>query len=227
MDLAAVTADPAPRAAAPRRALAADGAEDREILFCLLSHCLGWMEAAEAVEEVMGRFGGLAAAIAAEEADLAALPALGEAGAATLKAVQAAALRIGPRRPRDQPALRDAAAVLAHLRRAGAAPAGGELRALFLDARGALLADELVAGAVAADAVPGRVLRRAVALEAAGLVLLRGGDPAAPSAESALALAVARAGRVMGIRLVDHLVLDGEAHASLRAEGLLDLPADA
>nr|WP_246523831.1 JAB domain-containing protein [Neoroseomonas eburnea] len=215
----------APRRTAAPLPTAGEGAEDREALFTLLSHCLGWIEAAEAVEEVLRRFGCLAEAIAAEEAELAALPALGEAGAAALKAVHAAALRIDLRR-RDRPVLRDTDAALAYLRDAGALPAEGELCALFLDARHGLVADELVCCAAGA-AAPGQVLRRALALRAAAVLLVRGGDPAAVAAEAAMARAIAQAGRVMDVHLADHVVVGRGGHASLRAQGLMEVPGAA
>jgi DNA repair protein RadC len=95
------------------------------------------------------------------------------------------------------------------------------LRALFLDARGVLLAEETV-GPGAAAAVPGRVIRRALALEADGIVLARGcegGDPVASDSDIAMARSLDQAAQVMGMRLRDHLVLGRTAHASMREVG--------
>ncbi|GGJ29535.1 JAB domain-containing protein [Neoroseomonas lacus] len=207
---------------APRRtSVAAAETEDREILYALLAPCLGCMEAAEAVEAVIARFGGLAEAIAAEPRDLASLPELGEAGAAALRAVMAAALRLERMRRSRRPMLTRTAAVLAHLRRGASAITAGELRALFLDARGALLAEETV-GPGAASAVPGQVIRRALALEADGIVLVRGcegGDPVPSDSDVAMARSLDQAATVMGLRLREHLVLGRTAHAAMRDAG--------
>ena len=208
-----------PRAAAQRRAaLAMPEAEDREILFALLAPCLGCMEAAEAVEAVIARFGGLAEATAADPRDLAALPELGEAGAAALRAVMAAALRLERLRRGRRPVLARTAEVLAHLRRGASAIGAGELRALFLDPRGVLLAEETV-GSGAAAVVPGRVIRRALALEADSILLARGcegGDPVAGDSDVAMVRSLDQSAQVMGLRLRDHLVLGRTAHASMR-----------
>ncbi len=217
------TARPVPRrATTPSPPIAAASqAEDREILFALLAPCLGCMEAAEAVEAVIARFGGLAEATAARASDLAALPELGEAGAAALRAVMAAALRLERLRRTRRPVLAQTAVVVAHLRRRDAPIRVGELRALFLDPRGVLLAEETVGPAVAAG-VPGHVLRRALALDAEGIVLARGGeggDPVASDSDIAMARSLDQAAQVMGLRLRDHLVLGRTAHASLREEG--------
>lgn len=201
--------------------LAATETEDREILYALLAPCLGCMEAAEAVEAVIARFGGLADAIAAEPQDLALLPELGEAGAAALRAVMAAALRLERMRRSRRPLLTRTAAVLAHLRRGASAITAGELRALFLDARGVLLAEETV-GPGAASTVPGKVIRRALALEADGIVLARGcegGDPVPSESDAAMARSLDQAAAVMGLRLREHLVLGRTAHAAMRETG--------
>ena len=208
-------------APASRRSSAASQADDREFLFSVLSPCLGWMEAAEASEAALSRFGGFAEAVAAEESALAALPALGQAGAAVLKAVHVAALRLEEQRRGQRPVLGDAAAQLAYLR--GAPPAGDEVRALFLDARGRLVADEAVACGKAADlaALPGRVLRRAVALQVATVLLLRGGDPTAAPAEAAMLRDATQAAATLGIALRAQVLLGRGARAALRP---LELP---
>lgn len=201
-----------------RASVAAAEAEEREILYALLAPCLGCMEAAEAVEAVIARFGGMSEAIAAEPQHLASLPELGEAGAAALRAVMAAAQRLERTRRSRRPVLTRTAAVLAHLRRGASAITAGELRALFLDARGTLLAEETV-GPAAASAVPGQVLRRALALEADGIVLARGcdgRDPVPSESDIAMARSLDQAAAVMGLRLREHLVLGRTAHASMR-----------
>lgn len=216
------------RAGARRRTLARQAvpapadAEEREILFGLFAPCLGCMEAAEAVEAVLARFGSLAEAVAAPPRDLAALPELGEGGAAALRAVQATARRLDRLRRTRRPVMAHAAAWVAHLRRDGAGPAAGEYRALFLDPRGALLAEETL-GAAGPAAVPGQAIRRALALEADGIVLARGcrGDAAPAEADVTMARSLDHAAKVMGLRLRDLLVIGRSAHASLRAAGAL------
>jgi DNA repair protein RadC len=201
--------------------------EDREILFALLAPCLGWAEAAEATEAIMARYGGFPAAAEAAEADLAALPALGEAGAAAIKAVHAAALRLARRGNASpvRPVLDSTRAVVAHLGASAAPRPAGEVRALFLDAGEALIAEEPVGGADATGeaGLPARVVRRALAREASSVVLVRrlGGDPVALPAEAALAGRVQEAALLVGLRLTDHLLLGRAGHVSLRGQGLL------
>jgi DNA repair protein RadC len=196
---------------------------DREVLFSVFSHCLGWMEGADAAEAVLGRFGSLALAASAEEADLAALPELGEAGAAALKAVHAAALRLAASSVGARPVLRSTGAVVAYARARGAGLAAGEMRALFLDARERLIVDEVVAHDDAAASLPSRVLRRTLALQADAVILLRhaAGVPVPAAAEVALARRISGAAAVMGVRLHDLVVIGRDAHVSLRDAGAL------
>lgn len=197
--------------------------EDREILFTLLAPCLGCMEATEALEALFARFDSLAEVMAAAPSDLAEVPELGEAGAAALIALQAAAAQLQRLHSRGRPILVHPASWVAHLRRGGAGMAPGEFRALFLDRCGALLAEETV-GSEGGHAVPGRVIRRALALEAEGIVLARGhdgGDLAASESDIVMACSLHQAARVLGLRLHDHLVMARTDHASLRDAGVL------
>jgi DNA repair protein RadC len=222
MDAFAIQPDARPRPAAPpaAAALGAADAEEREILFGLLEPCLGCMEAAEAVEALLARFGDLAGVFAAAPRDLAALPELGEAGAAALRAVLAAAQRLDRLRQARRTVLPHAEAWVAHLRRRGAGVPAGQFRALFLDPDGVLLAEESVAAAP--QAVPGQVLRRALALEAEGIVLARGCAGARAVADArdvAMARSLDQVAEVMGLRLRDLLVMGRVGHASVRGAG--------
>jgi len=211
------------RAPGRARPAAVAPAEDRDLLFAILSPCLGWIEGADAAEAVLGRFGSLAAAAAAPEGELAALPELGEAGAATLKAVHAVARHLAAATLEARPALRSTGAVLAYARMRGAGLAAGETRALFLDARERLIVDEVVACPGTERGAPARVLRRALALQAEAVILLRdaAGAVAPGEAERDLARLICSAGASIGVRLHDLLVVGRAGHASLREAGML------
>lgn len=209
-----------PAPAAPRSPAPTIDAAEHEVLFGVLAPCLGWIEAAEAAEAALLRFGGLAGTLAAAEGELAAISPLGEAGAATLKGLAAAARHLGALRPPERPVLRGLPAILAHLRAAGPVPAG--LRAIFLDARDRVISEEAM-GAPDPGAAA-RVLRRAVALHAVAVIVLRhdpDGDPTALDADVLLARRIAGAGQVMEVALRDHLVLGRGAPESLRGLGLM------
>ncbi len=207
--------------AAPARVTAPviDAAE-HEVLFGVLAPCLGWGAAAEASEAALRRFGGLAATLQAPECELAALGPLGEAGAATLKGLAAAARHLGALQPAERPALRSLPAIMAHLHAGGAMPPG--LRAIFLDSRDQVIAEETMGAAE--DGAAARVLRRAVVLNAVAVILLRHapeGDPTALAADMRFARRIAELARVIELEVRDFVVIGAGAPASLRGLGLL------
>lgn len=178
------------------------------------------MEAAEATEAVLARFGDLAEAIGAAEATLAAIPALGAEGAAALKAIEAALRRVESLRAARRPVLACRRAVLDYLGKRGAEQAEGECRALFLDPRSRLLADEIIGTVPARDPglLPARVLRRAVVLDAAAIVLARRAAQAHPmpeAGERALAQRMAEAAGLIGMGLRDYLLLGRRSSVSV------------
>jgi DNA repair protein RadC len=195
-------------------------AVEYEVLFGVFAPCLGWLTAAEAAESVLRHFGDLATALAATEGELATLDPLGEEGAATLKGLAAAAQHLGALRLAEMPVLRGLTTILAYLRTAGPLPSG--LRAIFLDARDRAISEETMGAADPGAAA--RVLRRAVALSAPAVILLRhdpDSDPTALDGDVLLARRIAAAGQVMEIELRDHLVVGRGAPASLRGLGLM------
>lgn len=200
-----------------------DSGDDREILFALFAPCLGYMAAAEATEALLARFDTLADIVKAAPCDLLSVPELGEAGAAALVAVQMAAAELERLRTACRPVLLHAGAWVAHLRRGSAGIATGEFRALFLSAAGVLLSEETV-GLNGTAPLPGKIIRRALALEAEGIVLARGeadGEPVASESDIVSGCMLHRAARLMGMRLHDHLVIGRSDHASLRDAAVL------
>jgi DNA repair protein RadC len=195
-------------------------ATEYELLFGVLVPCLGWLSAAEASEAVLRVFGDLTTVLAAPEDSLAAVNPLGEDGAAALKGLAAAARYLGALRQSELPVLRSPTAILAHLHEAGPTPAG--LRAIFLDARDRAIADETVGGVGGVDAA--RVLRRAFALDAVSVILVRHGhegDPVALEVEALAARRVAAACEVMEVELRDYVMVGTDAPKSLRGLGLI------
>jgi DNA repair protein RadC len=85
---------------------------------------------------------------------------------------------------------------------------------------------EVSVGSLNASIVhPRELFREAVRMSAASLVVVHNhpsGDPTPSGADIQLTRRLARAGEVLGIELLDHVVIgDGGAHASLRQMGVL------
>ena len=177
-------------------------------------------------KSLIERFGSFAAAIAAPVPALLEVEGLGETGAASLKAVQAAALRLERAGVMKQPVLTNWDRLIAYLTASLALEKVEQVRALFLDNRNRLLADEVQGrGTVNHTPVyPREVVRRALELHATALILVHNhpsGDPTPSREDIAMTREIQAAAQLMRIELHDHLVIAAGRWVSFRQEGLL------
>jgi DNA repair protein RadC len=143
---------------------------DREMLEIVL-FALPRRDTKALARTLMGRFGSFARVIAAPVPELLAVEGLGEAGAATLKSVQAAALRLMRAELIDQPVLANWDRLMGYLNAELSRERVEQFRVLFLDNRNRLLADEAQQrGTVNHTPVyPREVAKRALELHATAL----------------------------------------------------------
>lgn len=99
-------------------------------------------------------------------------------------------------------------------------------RVLFLDHGNHLIADEVMnEGSIAhAPVYPREVMRRALELDAANVILVHNhpsGNPNPSGADIDMTKKVITAGRALGIGVHDHLVVGSEGVASFKALGLM------
>lgn len=127
----------------------------------------------------------------------------------------------GPRR-RAPASIRDPEAVAAYLRRRIHDDAREHLVAIFLDGRHQPIADQIVSvGTATASLVhPREIFQPAIAVGACSLLLAHNhpsGDVQPSAEDRAVTERIAKAGAILGITLLDHLVWErGGAYASLR-----------
>ena len=98
---------------------------------------------------------------------------------------------------------------------------------LLLDGRHRVMGQELVSqGTLTASLVhPREVFRPALRACAASLVLVHNhpsGDPTPSAEDRDVTTRLARAGEILGVRIVDHVVVAERGYCSLREEGLLE-----
>ncbi len=110
--------------------------------------------------------------------------------------------------------------LLRYLHHAMAFDTDESLRAFFLDAARRLIAEEVVArgGPDAIAVEPRQVLTRALAVGAAGLILVHnhpGGDPAPSDADRRFTRRLATAGECLGVQLHDHLIVSRSGSGSI------------
>ena len=230
---------PAPLPAAPAgaeghrarmraRLLAAgpDSVADHELLEMVLFLALPRRDTKPIARALLGRFGSFAGAIAAPLNDLRGTEGLGEAGAAALKVVQAAALRLARADVIDRPVLNNWDRLMGYLNAVLARERVEQFRVLFLDNRNRLLADEAQGrGTVNHTPVyPREVVKRALELHATALILVHNhpsGDPSPSREDVAMTGEIKAAASALAIGLHDHVIVGNGRWLSFRREGLL------
>ncbi len=199
---------------------------DHELLEMVLFLALPRRDTKPIARALLARFGSFANAIAAPLQELREVEGLGEAGAAALRTVQAAALRLARAEVMDRPVLDNWDRLLAYLTAALTRERVEQFRVLFLDTRNRLIADEAQArGTVNHTPVyPREVVKRALELQATALILVHNhpsGDPTPSRADLEMTQEIKAAATSLGIVLHDHLVVGNGRHLSFRREGLL------
>ncbi len=207
-------------------AAGAEALADYELLELVLFRAIPRRDVKPLAKELIARFGSFAEVVAAPPARLMEVPGVGEAVATELKIVQAAAIRLARQEARQKPVFRGWTDLLAYCRAAMARAEREEFRVLFLDARNRLIADE-VQGRGTIDhtpAYPREVVRRALELSAASIILLHNhpsGDPTPSRADVDMTKRIIAAAEPLGIVVHDHIVIGREGHASMRALHLI------
>ena len=199
---------------------------DHELLEMVLFLALPRRDTKPIARALLARFGSFANAVAAPLADLRGVEGLGEAGAAALKTVQAAALRLVRAEVQDRPLLSNWDRVLAYLTASLSRERVEQFRVLYLDNKNRLLADESQSrGTVNHTPVyPREVVKRALELNATALILVHNhpsGDPAPSRDDIAMTAEIKQAASALSVVLHDHVIVGNGRFVSLRAEGLL------
>jgi DNA repair protein RadC len=199
---------------------------DHELLELVLFLALPRRDTKPIGRALLARFGSFAAAIAAPLHELRGVEGLGEAGAAALKTVQAASLRLARAEVIGRPVLANWDALMAYLTAAISRERIEQFRLLFLDARNRLLADEVLQqGTVDHTPVyPREVVKRALELHATAIILVHNhpsGDPSPSRADIEMTREIQAAAHALGIALHDHVIVGNGRWFSFRREALL------
>lgn len=203
-----------------------DSVADHEMLEMVLFLALPRRDTKPIARALLTRFGSFAAAISAPLPDLRKIEGLGDAGAAALKTIQAAALRLMRAEVQEKPILNDWQRLMDYLTAALSRERIEQFRILFLDNKNRLLADEAQSrGTVNHTPVyPREVVKRALELHATALILVHNhpsGDPTPSRDDIAMTKAIAQAATVLAVTLHDHVIVGNGRWFSFRKEGLL------
>ncbi len=217
-----------PASERPRERLARLGAgalSSAELLAILLRTGVGGENAVRMAERLLARFDGLAGLARAGLPELTAIRGLGEAKAAQLLAAFELGRRLAAAMPEERPQIRspeDAASLvmveMGLLRQE-------QLRVILLDNKNRVLAIPTVyAGSLNATVVrAAEVFREAITRNCAALILVHNhpsGDPTPSPEDAALTAQIARAGALLDIEVLDHLVIGHGRYVSMRKQGL-------
>jgi DNA repair protein RadC len=199
---------------------------DHEMLEMILFLALPRRDTKPIVRALLSRFGGFAGVIAAPLAEMVQVEGLGEAGAAALKVVQAAALRLVRGAVMDQPVLGNWDQLMEYLVARLAYEKVEQFRVLFLDNRNRLMGDEVLGHGTVnhAPVYPREVLKRALELHANAVILTHNhpsGDPTPSHEDIAMTREILRAAEALRIAVHDHVIVAGTRWLSFRREGLL------
>ena len=196
---------------------------DADVLELYLSRCMK-RGARTWAQVLLGTWKRLEAVIAADIKDLEAV--VGAAAAADLKVLHEAALRLLEPKVRNRDLIAGHSALQNYLRVRLADRSREQFRVLFLGRRNHLIADEVLGEGTFdhAPVYPREVVRRALQLDACGLVLVHNhpsGDESPSQADIVMTLAIIDACNGLRITVHDHLLVAGRHVISFKVRNLI------
>ena len=222
-----------PESERPRERLAASGADalsNAELIAILLRTGLKGMNAVEVGKQLLARFGSLQELARASVDDLRQVKGIGRDKAVTLVAAFALAFKMAKELQAESPPLDNPESVVSLLRARNLVRPVEKLQVLLLNTRRRLIRVEEVAdGTIDTLLVHAReVFRHAIAANAAAIVLAHNhpsGDPTPSEADIKVTRDLIRAGQLLKIDVLDHVILGratperAKDYASLRELG--------
>ncbi|HBH26348.1 MAG TPA: hypothetical protein DDX54_02975 [Rhodospirillaceae bacterium] len=200
---------------------------DYELLELVLFAAIPRRDVKPLAKALLAHFGSLPALAAAPLSDLAAAPGMTRHAAITLRAAGDLAARAARADLAERDVFTDWARLMDYCYAAMAREKREQFRVLFLTRKNALLADE-VQGQGTVDhtpAYPREIIRRALELGAAALILVHNhpsGDPRPSEADITLTQEVMAAAKPFKIVVHDHVIVARAGYVSLKNAGLMN-----
>ncbi|MCL4787334.1 MAG: DNA repair protein RadC [Verrucomicrobia bacterium] len=204
-----------PASERPRERLAAKGPDalsDAELIAILLRTGLRGANAVEIGAQLLNRFGSLQSLARASVDDLRKVKGIGRDKAVTLLAAFTLARKMAEELQRESPVLDNPEAIVAVLKGQNLVKDVETLQVLLLNTRRRLIrVEEVLDGTIDQLLVhPREVFKRAIAANAAAIVLAHNhpsGDPTPSEADIKVTRDLIRAGHLLKIELLDHIIL--------------------
>ncbi len=196
-----------------------------ELLAILLSTGLKGEPVTDIAQRILRDHGGLPGLMKLDAVELATIRGLGEAKAAKLKAALELGIRLAALGPEQRPQIASPDDVVNLIGIEMAALDQEQLRAVLLDTKHRVLAIRTVyQGSVnQAQVRVAEVYRDAIRHNAVAIIVVHNhpsGDPTPSSADVVLTAELVRAGELLDVELLDHLIVGQGRHVSLRRLGL-------
>ncbi len=212
----------------PRERLARQGAQslkNSELLAILLRVGMQGENAVQMGERILTDLGGLSGLHRISFDEFCGVHGLGPAKAAQIKAAIELGRRLAVETPEERPAIHSPADAAALVQYEMSALEQEVLRVILLDTRNHVLQiDEVYQGSLNMSMVRvGEVFKTAIRRNAAALIVVHNhpsGDPTPSPEDVALTRAIVQAGKLLDIDVLDHLVIGGGRHVSLKEKGL-------
>lgn len=204
----------------------ADALADYELLELLLFRFIPRQDTKPLAKALITRFGSLAGVLAAEPARIAEVDGAGPSVAQDLKIAHAVHLRAQRAELAKRPVISSWTQLVNYVRDAMAHEPREQFRALFLDVKNQLLADEVMNHGTVdhAPVYPREIARRALELSAGAVILVHNhpsGDPKPSAQDIAVTREIIKALETIQVRVHDHLVVGRDGVASFKSLGLM------
>jgi DNA repair protein RadC len=198
---------------------------DYELLELMLFYAIERIDTKPLAKRLIERFGTLGDIFAAEPEQLKEFE-IDQRTLVLFRAMRESGRRLAERKVKDMPVLTNWQQLIDYCHAALAHEKTEQFRILFLDRKNVLIGDEVQQrGTIDHTPVyPREVVKRALALNAAALILVHNhpsGDPKPSREDIEMTKEIQKAASALGIAIHDHLVIGRKGHASFRSLGLL------
>lgn len=202
------------------------GLADYELLELMLTYAIPRKDVKPLAKQLLARFGSLSGVLTAPAEQVAALPGMGESSALLVTLIHQLSLRTQRRQLAEKPVFANRVLLLDYLYTLFAGKTREELHVLYVDAKLALLKDEtLFKGTLTSTAAaPRDILKRALEVGAAGLILAHNhpsGTPTPSRDDHTFTTQLANLCPAMDLTLHDHLIIGADTHYSFKGAGEL------
>lgn len=202
-----------------------EGMHDYEILELLLTYAIPRRDVKPLAKELLRRFGSLSGVLDASFEELEAVPELGPASATLIRLVKETCSAYLAEEMQRRDFLTSPQAVVDFARAKLAGRPNEAFMVVYLNTKNGVIAHEVLhEGTVDRSVVyPRRVVERALAHHASGLVLIHNhpsGDPQPSPEDKHITQAVVAAARTVDLRVLDHVIVGKDSYFSFM-EGCL------